>query len=63
MNKTNFDQKAYEQKYKKEHYSAFKVDLKRNEKEELDELLKSAKISKAAFLRNAINDLRESLNK
>ncbi len=63
MNKTNFDQKAYEQKYKKEHYSVFKVDLKKNEKEELDELLKIANISKAAFLRNAINDLKKSLQK
>lgn len=58
-----FNQKEYIQNYQKEHYSAFKVDLKKEEKEELDVLLKKGNLTKAQFLRNAIVDLKENLNK
>lgn len=53
-----FDQKDYINNYHKEHYSIFKVKLKKEEKKELDTLLNDVKINKAQFLRNAINDLK-----
>lgn len=55
MNK--FNQQKYIQEYNKEHYKTFKVDLKINEWEELENLLKGLKMTKAEFLRNAINEL------
>lgn len=45
-------------KYNKEHYKAFKVDLKIQELEELEFLLKEDKLSKAEFLRKAIDDYK-----
>lgn len=58
-----FNQKEYIQKYQKEHYSIFKVKLKKEEKKELDELLAKTGLNQAQFLRNAIKDLKKSLNK
>lgn len=58
-----FNQKEYIQKYQKEHYSIFKVKLKKEEKKELDELLAKIGLNQAQFLRNAIKDLKKSLNK
>ena len=55
-------QKKYLQEYKKEHYKAFKVDLKVEELEELEALLQKKGLSKAQFLRNAIKDLKHSHN-
>lgn len=58
-----FNQKEYIQKYQKEHYSIFKVKLKKRRKKELDELLAKIGLNQAQFLRNAIKDLKISLNK
>lgn len=55
MNK--FDQQKYIQEYNKSHYKTFKVDLKINEWEELEDLLKGLKMTKAEFLRDAIKQL------
>ena len=51
-----FNQKKYIQEYKKEHYRVFKVDLKPEEWEKLDKILKKKKITKAEFLRRAIKE-------
>lgn len=58
-----FNQKKYIQQYQKKNYSVFKVDLKKEEKLELDTLLKKENLTKAQFLRNAIQELKEKLNK
>lgn len=58
-----FNQKKYIQKYQNEHYSIFKVKLKKEEKKELDELLAAVNLNQAQFLRNAIQDLKTSLKK
>lgn len=58
-----FDQKKYIQNYQNEHYSIFKVKLKKEEKKELDELLKKANLNQAQFLRNSINELKKYLTK
>ena len=58
----DFNQQKYIQQYNKEHYKTFKVDLKISEWNELDKILKKKKISKADFLRKAIDDLKLSHN-
>lgn len=63
MEKLKFDEKKYRIQYNKNHYSTFKVDLLKNEKAELDELLKMQNLTKAQFLRNAIEDLKIKSNK
>ena len=50
-------------RYNKEHYKAFKVDLKKEELQELEELLKKENKTKAQFLRDAIKQYKESKNK
>lgn len=50
--------KEYKIKYNKEHYKAFKVDLKIEELEELEKLLNSINKTKAQFLRDAILNLK-----
>lgn len=55
-----FNQQRYIQNYNKEHYKTFKVDLKKDEIEELEDLLKKKKLSKAQFLRNAISQFKKS---
>ena len=57
--KKEFNQKEYINNYKKEHYSAFKVNLKKEEKQELDKLLKESNLTKTRFLKNAIAELKE----
>ena len=54
MNK--FNQKEYINEYNKQHYSIFKVSLKKEEKEELNKLLKQNN------LRNSIKDLKGAIN-
>lgn len=54
-----FDSKKYKMQYNKEHYRAFKVDLKKDELDELETLLNKKGISKAQFLREAINTLKK----
>ena len=56
MNK--FNQQKYIQKYNKEHYKTFKVDLKLEEFNKLEQYLKDNKISKATFLRQAMKNKR-----
>lgn len=55
-----FNQQKYIQEYNKEHYKTFKVDLKVEEWEELESILKSKGITKAQFLRNAIKSIKKS---
>lgn len=54
-----FNQNKYIQEYKKEHYKTFKVDLKNEEWEQLEKLLKEKKLTKAEFLRRAIKELKK----
>ena len=49
-----FNQAKYIQQYNKEHYKTFKVDLKKEEFDKLEQLLKEEGLTKAQFLRNAI---------
>ena len=63
---TEFNQKEYLRDYMKErrkNIKQFKVDLKIEEKEELDELLAQQNISKVEFLKNTINNFKEELKK
>lgn len=53
-----FNQQKYVQQYNKEHYKTFKVDLKKEELEELNKLLLKCNLTKAQFLRNAIDVLK-----
>lgn len=57
-----FNQLKYIQEYNKKHYKTFKVDLKIKEFEELEKILKKAKLTKAQFLRNAIQDFKKNKN-
>ena len=59
LNEKKFDKKKYDTEYKKSHYLQFKVDIKKEEKEELDLLLLEKKLTKADFLRNAIEELKK----
>lgn len=61
--KKNFNQSEYIKQYNKDHYLTFKVDLKKEEKLELDELLKKSNLTKAQFLKNAIDELRNKSTK
>jgi len=58
MEKEKFNQKEYVNQYKKEHYSPLKINLKKEEKEELDKLLADENITQTQFIRNAIADLK-----
>ena len=49
---------AYIQEYNRKHYKAFKVDLRIDELQELNQILKAEGLSKAEFLRRAILDLK-----
>ncbi len=53
-----FNQSEYVNQYKKEHYSPLKINLKKSEKEELDQLLAEEKITQTQFVRNAIAELK-----
>lgn len=57
---SEFNQKQYIIDYNKEHYKPFKVDLKVEELEELEKLLKAKGITKAQFLRKAIQKLKKN---
>ena len=54
----SYNQKEYIQQYNKEHYKTFKVDLKKEEFEELNKFLLKYNLTKAQFLRNAIDTLK-----
>lgn len=57
-----FNQSKYIQEYNKEHYKTFKVDLKVEEWNEINELLNKKGMTKAQFLREAIKQLKKSHN-
>ena len=59
MDKKKFNQKEYIKDFHKKYYSQFKVDLKKEEKEEIDMLLKEKNLTKAQFLRNAVEELKK----
>lgn len=59
METKKFNQKEYIKDFHKLNYSQFKVDLKKEEKEELDNLLMKKNLTKAQFLRNAIEELKK----
>lgn len=58
--KEEFNQQKYIQNYNKEHYKAFKVDLKKAELDNLNILLKENNMTKAEFLRLSIEALKEN---
>ena len=57
--KEEFNQQKYIQQYNKEHYKAFKVDLRKEEINNLNILLKENGMTKAEFLRLSIISLKE----
>lgn len=54
------NKKNYIQEYNKEHYKTFKVDLKKDELQELNELLNKTNKTKAQFLRESIEELKKA---
>jgi len=48
-----FNQKEYIKQYRKDHYKQFKVELKKQDFEELNKLLKKHKLSKPQFILKA----------
>lgn len=57
--KKKFNQKEYIMNYKKTHIRQFKVDLNNDVYDGLCQLLKSKKISKAQFVRDAYEELKK----
>lgn len=55
---SEFNQLDYIREYNKEHYKTFKVNLKSKELDDLNKLLKKHNLTKAQFLRNAIDTLK-----
>lgn len=53
-----FNQKDYIKEWKKDNYKQFKVELKKEEKEELTELLKDNDLSGSDFVRLAMISLK-----
>lgn len=58
-----FNQAKYIEQYKKEHYTQFKVNLKKEESEELENMLKEDNKTKAEFLRESIEKYKEKRKK
>lgn len=54
-----FNKKEYDLNYKKNNIKKFVVDLKKQEFEELELLLKNNHLTKAQFLRNSIQNLKK----
>ena len=54
-----FNQLEYIKEYNKEHYKAFKVDLKKEELDNINKLLKENNMTKAYFLRLSIKALKD----
>ena len=61
--KEKYNQSKYTQRYNNEHYKVFKVDLKKEEHEELENMLKEDKKTKAEFLRESIEKYKEKRKK
>lgn len=53
-----FNQKEYIQKYNKEHYKRFLVDLPQDYFNKLESYLKKQKLTKSSFLKSIIDKLR-----
>ena len=53
----------YINEYKKKHYSPLKINLKKEEKKELDMLLAEEGLTQAQFVRNAIAKLKAKKKK
>ena len=60
MEKEAFNQTKYINDYKKKFKSRFSTDINKDEMIELEKLLEKNKLSKAQFLRNAINELKKN---
>lgn len=58
---SKFNPTKYKQEYSKQHYKTFKVDLKVEEMEQLNKLLKEIGLTKAQFLREAIQNLKKKI--
>ena len=58
MKEKKFKQNEYINENKKKHYSPLKINLKKEEKEELDKLLAEEGLTQTQFIRNAIADLK-----
>lgn len=56
-----FDQKKYIAQYKKDNLKQFKVDLRKEEYEEIDNFLKQHKLTKVSFVKNSFKKLKEEL--
>lgn len=52
-----FNKSKYNTKYQKEHYARFVADLKPEEKQRVDDYCKDEDISKAEFIRRALDIL------
>lgn len=59
--KDKFNANKYKQEYNKEHYKTFKVDLRIEEMQQLEEHLEKIGLTKAQFLRDSIENLRTNL--
>lgn len=59
MEKESFNQIKYINDYKKKFKARFSTDINKSEMEELEKLLKEKGLSKAQFLRNAIDQLKK----
>lgn len=57
-----FDKYAYNQSYIKQNYKKFACELKREEWEELDSIIKSKGMNKSQFVRWAYNELKAKNN-
>ena len=53
----------YDKQYKKDNYKQFKVYLKKEENEELDDLLKEKNINASTFVRLSIEALKKDILK
>ena len=53
----------YDKQYKKDNYKQFKVYLKKEEQEELDDLLKEKNINASTFVRLSIEALKKDILK
>lgn len=55
-----FNPTKYKNDYKKENYKQFSTVLKKDEMEELNELMKNLEMNRAEFLRYAIKKIKNS---
>ncbi len=56
-----FNKTEYDKEYRKKHKAQFSVDLNKDEKEELDVILKQHKLQKVQFVRGAIKNLKKEI--